>query len=108
MSSERDLFANFERMRREMDEFFGDDGFHPSATGYVSMVAALFPAIAHASGVADDDDSAMAYTPGTVLPVSFAAKQAAHRSGTEVTGATVGGRDRGPGGRWAAIRRIRR
>ena len=24
MSSERDLFANFERMRREMDELFGD------------------------------------------------------------------------------------
>ena len=24
MSSERDLFANFERMRREIDELFGD------------------------------------------------------------------------------------
>src|SRR3954452_15212365 len=24
MASERDLFANFERMRREMDELFGD------------------------------------------------------------------------------------
>ena len=24
MSQERDLFANFERMRREMDELFGD------------------------------------------------------------------------------------
>ena len=24
MSQERDLFANFERMRREIDELFGD------------------------------------------------------------------------------------
>jgi len=40
MPHERDLFANFERMRREMDELFGDvfdrglsrrrGGFHPS------------------------------------------------------------------------------
>ena len=45
MSSERDLFANFERMRREMDELFGDvfdrglrprrrSGFSPSVDVY--------------------------------------------------------------------------
>ena len=45
MSSERDLFANFERMRREMDELFGDvfdrglrprrrEGFSPSVDVY--------------------------------------------------------------------------
>jgi HSP20 family protein len=45
MSSERDLFANFERMRREMDELFGDvfdrrigprsrQGFSPSVDVY--------------------------------------------------------------------------
>src|SRR3954452_13862051 len=45
MPSERDLFANFERMRREMDELFGDvfdrglrprrrSGFSPSVDVY--------------------------------------------------------------------------
>jgi len=45
MASERDLFANFERMRREMDELFGDvfgrsglthrhSGFSPSVDVY--------------------------------------------------------------------------
>ncbi|MDX6699430.1 MAG: hypothetical protein QOE65_2827 [Solirubrobacteraceae bacterium] len=44
MAPERDLFANFERMRREMDELFGDvfgrtrlgrgDGFVPSVDVY--------------------------------------------------------------------------
>jgi HSP20 family protein len=45
MSHERDLFANFERMRREMDELFGDvfdrglrprrrEGFSPSVDVY--------------------------------------------------------------------------
>jgi HSP20 family protein len=45
MSNERDLFANFERMRREMDELFGDvfdrglrprrrEGFSPSVDVY--------------------------------------------------------------------------
>ncbi|UYM06466.1 SGNH/GDSL hydrolase family protein [Solicola gregarius] len=89
------------------DEFFSDDRFHPSETGYVSMVTAMLPAIARAGGVDDEDDEALAYTPGTVLPVSFAAKRAAHQSGTEVSGAMVGGRSRGPRGRWAAIRRLR-
>ncbi|MEA2428862.1 MAG: hypothetical protein QOF37_2490 [Thermoleophilaceae bacterium] len=36
MASERDLFANFERMRREIDELFGDvferTGLHPRRT----------------------------------------------------------------------------
>src|SRR4051794_35164579 len=45
MASERDLFANFERMRREMEELFGDvlerrltprrhDGFMPAVDVY--------------------------------------------------------------------------
>jgi HSP20 family protein len=42
MPSERDLFANFERMRREMDELFGDvfggrvrGGFTPAVDVYL-------------------------------------------------------------------------
>lgn len=87
-------------------ELFGADRFHPSATGYVSMVAAMLPSLGHACGAEDED--AAEYTPGAVLPVSFAAKRAAANSGTEVSGATVGGQNRGPRGRWAAIRGRRR
>lgn len=83
-------------------EFFGEDGYHPSATGYVGMVTAMLPSIGAACGV--DDDEPTEYTPGAVLPVTFAAKHAAARSGTAVSGATVDGENRGPRGRWAAIR----
>jgi HSP20 family protein len=49
MASEKDLFANFERMRREMDELFGDvfdrglsprrrGGFSPAVDGYSTSV----------------------------------------------------------------------
>jgi HSP20 family protein len=41
VSSERDLFANFERMRREMDELFGDV---PGAGGLASR-GAFSPAV---------------------------------------------------------------
>lgn len=83
-------------------EFFGEDRFHPSATGYVSMVTAMLPSIGYACGLADEESAE--YTPGGVLPVTFAAKRAAARSGTEVSATTVGGENRGPRGRWATIR----
>ncbi len=88
------------------DVFFGEDRFHPSSTGYVSMVTALLPSIADVCGVTDDEPDE--YTPGAVLPVSFAAKKAAAKSGTEVSGATVDGTKHGPRGRWAVARRLRR
>ena len=41
MASDRDLFANFERLRREMDELFGDaldrglaGPIHPAASAF--------------------------------------------------------------------------
>ena len=40
-----------------------------------------------------------------VRPISLAAVEAADEPGTEVAGAQVGGRDRGPRGRWALLRR---
>lgn len=91
------------------DVFFGADRFHPSETGYVSMVTALLPSIAEACGGWDDDEPP-AYTEGMVLPVSFAAATAAARSGTAVADAVPGpDSDRGPRqGRWAAIRSVRR
>ncbi len=92
-------------------ELFGPDGFHPSVAGYASMVAALLPSVAAAVGVWDEDDDAedAQELGGLVLPVSFAAAEAAAQDGTEVTGARVGGRDRGPRGRWAELQhRVRR
>ena len=40
-----------------------------------------------------------------VRPISLAAVEAADEAGTEVAAAQVGGRDRGPRGRWALLRR---
>jgi HSP20 family protein len=46
MAPERDLFANFERMRREMDELFGDvfdrTGLAPSRRGGFSPAVDVF------------------------------------------------------------------
>jgi HSP20 family protein len=44
MASDRDLFANFERMRREMDELFGDV-FGGGLTGGHSSRGAFTPAV---------------------------------------------------------------
>jgi len=101
-------------------ELFGPDRFHPSVAGYASMVTALLPSVAAAAGVWDDDDftehggfhstgDRASEAGGLVLPVSFAAAEAAALDGTEVSAARVGGRDRGPRGRWAELQhRVRR
>ena len=89
-------------------EMFGADRFHPSLAGYASMVATLLPSIAAALGLWDADDD-LDVPPGTaVLPISFAAVEAADVPGTEVTPAQVGGSERGPRGRWAQLRHRRR
>lgn len=86
-------------------ELFGADRFHPSVAGYTSMVAALLPSIAVALGAWDpDDDWLDEMAGGGVLPVSFAAVEAAQVAGTEVSPAAVAGSERGPRGRWAQIR----
>ncbi|PJJ56834.1 lysophospholipase L1-like esterase [Mumia flava] len=93
---------------RAPTELFGDDRFHPSAVGYASMVHAMLPSVAAAIGVWDDDEETATYPEGVVLPVSFAAAEAVDRAGTEVSRTEVAGSDRGPRGRWAAIRVRRR
>ena len=66
MSSERDLFANFERMRREMDELFGDvfdrglrprrrSGFSPSVDVYYLPEPPRAVVKADLAGVSADD-----------------------------------------------------
>ncbi|EFQ83742.1 GDSL-like protein [Aeromicrobium marinum DSM 15272] len=76
---------------------FGDDRFHPSASGYASLVTALLSSVADAvherrSEPVEDD------APSQVMPVDEAADLATHRDGTEVRGA----------GRWAGVLRRRR
>jgi lysophospholipase L1-like esterase len=88
-------------------EMFGPDRFHPSVAGYASAAAALLPSVCAAldvwfGGVREalpDLDRGEG-----VLPVALAAVEAADEAGIEVAGAQVGGRDRGPRGRWALLR----
>lgn len=90
-------------------ELFGSDRFHPSIAGYAGMVAALLPSVAVSLGAWDPDDDWLDALAGEdVLPVSFAAAEAAEVAGTEVSPARVAGNERGPQGRWAQIRHRRR
>jgi lysophospholipase L1-like esterase len=89
-------------------EMFGPDGFHPSAAGYASAAAVLLPSMGAAMGVWFDTDEELhpdlARGEG-VRPVSIAAAEAVAVAGTEVAPAQVAGRDRGPRGQWALLRR---
>lgn len=89
-------------------EMFGPDRFHPSAAGYASAAAALLPSVCAVLNVWIDGD--VEHSPDLargegVLPIAVAAVEAADAPGTEVAGAQVGGRDRGPRGRWVLLRR---
>ena len=64
MTPERDLFANFERMRREIDELFGDvfertglrgRGFSPSVDVFYTDVPARAVVKADLAGISVDD-----------------------------------------------------
>ncbi|NKZ06392.1 SGNH/GDSL hydrolase family protein, partial [Actinomadura latina] len=77
---------------------FSEDRYHPSARGYAAAAAAVLPSMAAALGLEPDLPGAAA------RPVSLAAAEAAERAGTEVSGASVAGDDRGPRGRWATLR----
>ncbi len=89
-------------------EMFGPDRFHPSVVGYGKAAAALLPSVCAAIGVPavgeGNDRPDLARGEG-VRPIAHAAVEAADEAGTEVAAAQVGGRDRGPRGRWALLRR---
>ena len=92
-------------------EMFGADRFHPSASGYARAAATLLPSVAAALRVApgggDEERPSIARGEG-VSSLPEAAALAAEEPGTEVTGTKVGGRERGPWGRWVVLRhRIR-
>jgi lysophospholipase L1-like esterase len=81
---------------------FGPDRFHPSATGYARVVAALLPTTLVALGIIPDEPVAGA---DRVLSLSDAAVEAARVPGTEVEMADLGS---GKRGRWVLLRRRRR
>ena len=89
-------------------EMFGPDRFHPSVTGYASAAAAMLPSVCASLDVWFGGQAEEAPDLGRgegVRPISLAAVEAAEEAGTEVAAAQVGGRDRGPRGRWALLRR---
>jgi lysophospholipase L1-like esterase len=92
----------------EPQRMFGRDGFHPSAEGYAAAAAAMLPTlVAVVSGEAEAPASlppALAGDEG-VRSLPQAAVEAVDTPGTELTGARVAGRERGPAGRWVHLRR---
>ncbi|HEX6498007.1 MAG TPA: SGNH/GDSL hydrolase family protein [Micromonosporaceae bacterium] len=85
------------------DRMFSADRFHPSAAGYAAAVEAILPtAVAALAPVEDQRPSAARGEHVRSLPQ--AAVEAVDRAGTEVSGAEVAGRERGPAGRWAQLR----
>jgi len=87
---------------------FAADRFHPSASGYAAAAAALLPSLVAALAPDEPAPATSAARGEVVLPLVEAAVEAADTAGAEVTATEVGGRERGRGGRWAALRhRIR-
>jgi hypothetical protein len=88
---------------------FGPDQFHPSASGYRSLVTVLLPSTLAALGLIPDDEAEPeAYRGEGVLPVATAAVQAVNTPGTELGGTEVGGSRRGVRGLWVELRHRRR
>ncbi|WP_433210711.1 SGNH/GDSL hydrolase family protein [Dactylosporangium sp. CS-047395] len=93
----------------EPDRMFSFDRFHPSGAGYLAAAQAVLPTVvaaltepAQPAGV----PAAPVLAAGEgVRSLPQAAVEAAHTPGTEVSAAQVAGRDRGPAGRWAQLRR---
>jgi lysophospholipase L1-like esterase len=91
------------RFVREPHRLFGGDKFHPSADGYAVAVAAMLPTAAAAMIYGDNRPAAVTTGDG-VRSLPQAAAEAVRQPGTEVSGISVGGRERGPAGRWAQLR----
>lgn len=92
------------RFAAEPTRMFAWDRFHPSAEGYAVAAAALLPTVLSALGTGQERRPAPARGEG-VRSLPAAAQEAARQPGTEVSGTRVRGRERGPAGRWAQLRR---
>ncbi|MDM4722534.1 SGNH/GDSL hydrolase family protein [Micromonospora sp. WMMA1363] len=91
------------RFVAEPGRMFAWDRFHPSAEGYAVAAAALLPTVLSALGGSQRRPAPTRVEGVRSLPE--AAQEAARHPGTEVSGAQVRGHERGPGGRWAQLRR---
>ncbi|WP_428961851.1 SGNH/GDSL hydrolase family protein [Micromonospora fluostatini] len=91
------------RFTAEPTRMFAWDRFHPSAEGYAMAAAALLPTVLAALGTGPERRPLTLGEGVRSLPQ--AAQEAARHAGTEVSGTRVSGRERGPAGRWAQLRR---
>ena len=88
----------------EPERMFAWDRFHPSEDGYLAAAAALLPTMV--SAFMEPAGPRPAEPDGAgVRSLYAAAASAAEHTGTEVAPATLAGRERGPQGRWAHLRR---
>ncbi|MEU4478651.1 SGNH/GDSL hydrolase family protein [Micromonospora sp. NPDC023966] len=92
------------RFAAEPTRMFAWDRFHPSAEGYAVAAAALLPTALSALGAGQERRPPLVGAEG-VRSLPDAAQEAARHAGTEVSGTQVRGRERGPAGRWAQLRR---
>jgi hypothetical protein len=81
---------------------FSSDRFHPSAEGYARAAAVMMPTLMAMLG---EDDRVTAVGPDGVRSLPEAAHEAVRSAGTEVSATRVDGRERGPAGRWAELRK---
>jgi lysophospholipase L1-like esterase len=90
-------------------EMFSIDMFHPSATGYARVAAAMLPSVATALGYwpAERDRRPDVRRGEGIDDIAHAAVRAADTAGTEVAAIEVSGSERGPRGRWVAFFRRR-
>jgi len=90
-------------------EMFAVDKFHPSATGYARVAAAMLPSVATALGYwpAERDRLPDIMRGEGIDDIAHAAVRAVDSAGTEVAGIEVSGAERGPRGRWVVFFRRR-
>jgi lysophospholipase L1-like esterase len=88
---------------------FALDRFHPSAEGYALAASVLLPTVVsvlQAPAAPVEAQPGRTHRPADgVRSLPQAAVEAARHAGTEVSAVRVDGRDRGPAGRWAQLRR---
>ena len=83
---------------------FARDRYHPSAEGYALAASVLLPTVVAAMRSPDVKHPAAQPGVDRVRSLPQAAFEAAQHAGTEVSAVRVGGRERGPSGRWAQLR----
>jgi lysophospholipase L1-like esterase len=84
---------------------FSLDRYHPSAEGYALAASVLLPTVVAAMRAPAVKTEAAEMGVEGVRSLPMAAEEAVRHAGTEVSGVRVAGRDRGPAGRWAQLRR---